>query len=1212
MAKTNLSVEKEPAKTKSDWSDLISTSQLNFWSWDLATDQMKWSAGTFKLFGMTPTNEDMMETFANSISVDNRDFFFLQKEQLVVTQETTFKFEFSITTADTQTKWIEIRGETQRENGKVTGLFGVCHDTTSFKQNETELKQIQQQARIGFWHLKKNKLHWSRGIRHMVGLSRGDSTPNLKEWIEQYIHIDDRKQIKKTLTNLNGAEEIEMRHYDKDGNVRVIRSFVMPSPFDKEKIIGSFQDVTSEIETREDIAEQTKQFDEILQGMIVGVAKVNMDGIITFANEAAQTYLEDPNMVGRYHVSDSIDQMELDGTPIPGDQLPLSRSLHHGEIIKSFEHGLFISGALKWFSVNSAPLFSDGKQIGAIANFIEITEEIEAQKRLQDSEARFRKLIEEAPVAIQIYDKQGNLIECNARWEEIWNIDRSKVLGYYNIFKDNNAQRATFLRQVRRAFEGKRGGISAAHSLPDDKTKEKNTTTQYFPLLNSKGKVENVVILTDDVTEKVRAEKLLRESEEFQHETIDALSIGLIVIQKSGRIEQTNKIWDKMVMSTKNLKSARVGANFLEVIKSMPLGTRLQVGLSSIINNHSPLFEMELQLDSGRWYSLRASNLHAKFSSIVITLMDITVRKRVEQALEDSLGKYRSIYNMTPVMMHSIDANGTLVSVSNYWLEKMGYQRHEVIGKHLSDFLTEESKKDSDIVLPIFFEKGSIYDVSYHFVTQKGEVIETILSSIQEGKGTANARSLSVVTDITALKKAERQLKQNREDLLEAQSIARIGSYELDIKSETFTSSTVFDEILEIKSNSQKRFDLLKEIAPKGEYPNLSNVFKKVFNEGKPLDYVGTFETLQTKRTIWLECLGRIVYENGVAQKMIGTIQDVTKNKIAEIEIQKLSDRLKLAMEGANIGVWESDIESKKFHWEATMYDLFEIEPPISNLTLMGLLRIVHPDDRKIITKMRSEIKRGKELVDHDFRMKLKSGIKHFRAITRQIKGPSGKTYRMVGVVIDISRDRELLKRLEQSLSEKDILIKEVHHRVKNNMQMISSILALKALDLTDQESKNIFDDCTVRIKSMAVVHDQLYRFYNVSEISISEYLHHLLSGLNALMGGQTGAYVIDIEADEFKMDVDIALLCGLIVSELVANAFKHGFKGQNEGRIQVIFKKEGDKKKLLVTNTGNEIPDDVLEIKTTSLGMSLIKTFTTQLNGTLSKPDNNGLLIEF
>ncbi len=1726
MAKSQAS---KPANSIPDFSAYLENSLLNFWYWDLQKDEMSWAKGTFELFEAPYKKADMLPTFRQALSADEDLYLMSSKEYVLASGRPTFDFKLNVHTAKGNPRWIEVRGESVKQGDTIIGLFGICHDVSHLRQTDAELKIIQTKTRIGFWHVQNGIVHWSRAIRDMMGFQKDDPTPTLDQWISSYVVDEDQKRVKDRIKNAakeNIPSELLFKQRTPDGQIMIVRSVLMTSPYQKGRVIGSFQDVTREIDAQQEVEAQSHGFDSILQTMIVGVAKVNMQGIITFANEAAMRYLEDPNMLGRYHVSEVIDQITPEGKKIPTEKLPLSLTLKKGVTVKSFHHGLYINGKLKWFSVNSAPVMADGKQTGAIANFIEITEEIAAQQLLKDSEARFRRLIHEAPFAIQIYDKDGNLIEANGEWETVWETDRSGAIGWYNIHKDKRIDALGFRDQVAQAYSGKRGEFTNTFAIPNnDPTKFKHLNTRFFPILNADGSVDNVVVFNDDVTEKVMAEKQLQESEEkfkavaenlqgvtymvhdepfemlyinkaakevtgyapadflsgkinfltlihpndarriasersaqmqgrrkfvieyqlqrknkkwiwvrdtgmgvyaddgslkyvvgyfediteskwafeeirlnesrfrtmfedsghgigitdrngrfvdvnkklceilgyssdelirkmtmqqvthpedyltnenllkklvkgdlssyqlekryvgkmgrivhtrlnvskyndpetgelrvigtvdditesrkaeeavrrsekkfrslfenaghgiaianedglivevnlralkmfgysreemegkltvlditheddkasteerltklargktktafsekryvrkngeafwvavssslfqdpstgetmmvgniedisdkrtilqeiranemkfrsvfeetghgiaimdqdhlitttnkkfreilgytskdiksgvrteqithpdfqqltqsvlrqlatdtsatiqeevrylhkkghsiwvrlngssyfdpissqirfvwiieditkgreaieqlrsseeFQHETINALSIGLMVMQTSGRIEQTNKIWDQMVEPSKVLKKAVATENFLQLIKDIPLGARISVGLAAVINDHSPLFELELGMETNRWFAMRASKLHSKFDSVVITLQDITVRKRVEQALEESLSKYRNIYNITPVMMHSIDKQGTLVSVSNFWLEKLGYQRHEVIGKKLREFLTPESRKDADIILPVFFEKGSIFDVTYHFVTRSGEIIETLLSAIEEGKGTQHARSLAVVTDITPLKKAERQLKKNRQDLLEAQSIARIGNYELDIENRLFSSSAVFDDILEITQPGQKKFDLLKELAPESDYPHLYNVFKKALISGQNLDYVGPIRTLESNKTVWLACLGRLIHEEGKPAKLIGTIQDVTKSKTAEIEIQKLSDRLKLAMEGANIGVWEADLVTDKIHWEATMYDLFQEEPPITYDSWKILRDKSHPDDLHILAKMREDLANGLELIDYDYRMILPDGIHHFRAITRQIKGSSGIPERMVGVVIDITRDRELLKRLEQSLSEKDILIKEVHHRVKNNMQMISSILSLKSLDLEDEGSKRVFDDCTVRIKSMAVVHDQLYRFYNVSEIDISEYFHHLLSGLNALMGGRSGDYVIDIKADEFKMDVDMALLCGLIVSELVANAFKHGFKGHKEGLINVSFKIRDDKRILTVTNTGNRMPDDVLEIKTSSLGMSLIKTFTTQLGGKLEIHPDNGLQITF
>jgi PAS domain S-box-containing protein len=561
--------------------------------------------------------------------------------------------------------------------------------------------------------------------------------------------------------------------------------------------------------------------------------------------------------------------------------------------------------------------------------------------------------------------------------------------------------------------------------------------------------------------------------------------------------------------------------------------------------------------------------------------------------------------------MHSIDKNGILLSVSDFWLEKLGYQRHEVIGKNLRVFLTPESKREADIVLPEFFEKGSIYDVSYHFVTKNGVTLETLLSAIEEGRGTSSPRSLAVVNDVTPLKQAERELRRSRRDLEEAQFIAKLGSFELHLKDNSFTSSEVFDNILELDYSNPKDPGFLLHTTPPEDYEKAQALFNRAVKEEGLFEYVGQALTLKSKKKIWIEILGKVVKEDGIPTKFVGTMQDITRNKTAELEIKELSERLSLATKAAQIGVWEEDLINNKMIWDDEVRKIFQ-GVSSEDYTDDSALNVSHPDDTHIMQDVLDRLNRGEELIDYSRRIIVENKTKHIQVVVRQIFDENNKATRRVGIVRDVTRDKLLMKQLENSLEEKDILIKEVHHRVKNNMQMISSILALKSLDLTDQDSKNVFDDCTTRIKSMAVVHDQLYRFYNVSEIDISEYLNYLLSGLHTLMGGNAGNFVIDINADEYKMDVDQALLCGLIISEMVANAFKHGFKDHEEGMVKVEFLVKADQKQLIVTNTGTPIPKDVLEIRSSSLGMSLIKTFVTQLEGKIELHPKNGLQVTF
>ncbi len=869
-------------------------------------------------------------------------------------------------------------------------------------------------------------------------------------------------------------------------------------------------------------------------------------------------------------------------------------------------------GSTIWVSISSSkfqdPATGEPMIIGIIDD---ITDRQRALAEIKSNELKFRSVFEEAGHGVIITDEEGIFLNANKRSRQMLGLTIKEI---EKGVKHSSVLHPDFRLESEALLKNLEGEDSKKHEAEVKYLHKSgrvlfvrlNLSAYTDPLTDQR----HLVYILEDITKRKVAIDKLKQSEEYQHEIINALAIGLMVIDYKGKILQINAVWRKIINRFSNWKSARPGRNFFSAMSRVHQHVVNQ-GIHSLINGDSSDFEMEIKLGqrTENWFSIRASKLH-EGGDMIITLQEITVRKRVEKALEESLSNYRNIYNLTPVMMHSIDPSGKLVSVSNFWLEKLGYQRHEVIGRNLRDFLTEDSKKDAEIILPVFFEKGSIYDVSYHFVTKSGRVLETILSAIEEGKGTRSSRSLAVVSDVTPLKKAERQLKKNRQDLIEAQAIARIGSFELNVEDGSFTSSSVFDEVLEIDKPEQKKVDILKDVLLDGEFERVYNHLKDTIFQGKDLEIIVRAVTLKSKNIVWLSCLGRTVMRDGRAVKFVGTVQDVTKSKLAELEIQGLSDRLTLAMTSANIGVWEKDLKTGAILYEETMYELFDLPKGETLDSWKKISEIFHEEDGPILIQIKDELDAQKELIDHDFRVIYHGKIRHYRSLTRMISGESGQPEKMIGVVIDITKDKELLNQIEASLKEKDILVKEVHHRVKNNMQMISSILALKALDLNDKESKLIFDECTLRIKSMAVVHDQLYRFYNVSEIEISEYLDHLLSGLNALLGGKE--FVINVEADSSKMNVDTALLCGLIVSELVANAFKHGFKDLDSGSVTVKFIRNQADSVLEVTNTGHEIPDDVLERKLSSLGLSLIKTFTTQLDGKLTLHEENGFRVIF
>ncbi len=209
----------------------------------------------------------------------------------------------------------------------------------------------------------------------------------------------------------------------------------------------------------------------------------------------------------------------------------------------------------------------------------------------------------------------------------------------------------------------------------------------------------------------------------------------------------------------------------------------------------------------------------------------------------------------------------------------------------------------------------------------------------------------------------------------------------------------------------------------------------------------------------------------------------------------------------------------------------------------------------------------------------------------------------------------ELLKSenaIRLSLREKETLLKEVHHRVKNNLQVIGSLLRLQARYLSDPQARAMFEESQNRVQSISLVHEMLYRAADLSRVDFGEYLRSLTSHLSDGLKRSGGSIEITVEAAGVQMAVDAAIPCGLIVNELVTNALKHAFPNGRSGFIRVTAILEpASWLKLKVQDNGIGMPESLDVRRSGSLGLELVNTLVRQLRATVELLREGGTAFE-
>jgi PAS domain S-box-containing protein len=340
-----------------------------------------------------------------------------------------------------------------------------------------------------------------------------------------------------------------------------------------------------------------------------------------------------------------------------------------------------------------------------------------------------------------------------------------------------------------------------------------------------------------------------------------------------------------------------------------------------------------------------------------------------------------------------------------------------------------------------------------------------------------------------------------------------------------------------------------------------------------------------------------LVFRNLVSIKRSGEELIKSENKFREI-FNKANDMISMnAIVGSKIGRFleVNDAMSQKLGYS---------KEELQNMTPVD---VISPDIK--IPENIGETLRKKGYTTHDLVLVTKDG----RDMPVEVKSHS-INYEGQDISLSVTRDVTDRKRaedmLKSSLEEKTLLLREIHHRVNNNLQIISSLFNLQS-QYVDEDSKGVLLASQSRVKSMAMIYEKLYQSPDLTHLNIKSYVESFVSNLFFLYGVETGTIQTQIEVSDIEMGIDTAIPLGLIINELVTNSLKYAFpEGAKEKKLKISLTKNGELFKLEIADNGVGILESELENPKT-LGLQLVKNLVNQLNGTMNINVDNGTMVE-
>ena len=766
------------------------------------------------------------------------------------------------------------------------------------------------------------------------------------------------------------------------------------------------------------------------------------------------------------------------------------------------------------------------------------------------------------------------------------------------------------------------------------------TETRYNPTYDESGKIIAIDGITRDITASKKSELEMMKSRESYKSLVEQNPDGIVIAGFDGKIIFANKAAsaisgidqlvgfrfmdflpeDQRAHSAERINKIKAGLNVpFEIIKIQHQDGTI-VEAESRPSIYSYLGEPSILIflrDINAERQLEKEQIRAQLAEESNRLLkkEVEERKRTESELFSAQKNLRLLIDSSLDMICASDQQGHITEFNRAAQQTFGYTAEEVLGKHVSFLYLNPEQRIG--VMEELVTGGGYFQGEVTNIKKNGQTFTALLSAsiLKDEKGNV-VGSMGVSRDITAAKRAEKELKLNEEKYRAIYNQAYIGIALVDTDNDTYID--VNQRLCDMLgfSADELRKKTVHELRLPGDLSRLpagkefiERGFERIIDEHRYGHKNGSVVIVNVTISLVRNDEKKPLY-------FVYVYEDLTPKRRAEEQIRLQAAKLNAVFESSSHMIWTIDRNLKLTSFNHNQAEwikhYFGVQAYIG--LSMGSGKMVSSEEQNIFWNQK--LAQTFEGSSQSFETSMeKDGEVMWREIfLNPIFDEHDRVVEVSCIANDITDKKRVDEQIRLSLKEKEVLLKEVHHRVKNNLQVISSILNLQSSYVKDRRVLEILLESQNRIKSMAFVHESLYQTKDFSNISFREYVENISRNLVHSYAATDSPPVLNLDLDNIQLNLDTAIPCGLIINELLTNSLKYAFTEGKKGKIDISIREKSGHITINIADNGKGLPREIDFRNTESLGLQLVVSLVEQINGKIRLDTKKGtkFTIEF